>query len=258
MSTKKVLLLLSHFVLVLAGACTNAWTQVSLFSSEQFVSDSGDTLLYRMLISDYDKTSEYPLVIFLHGRGERGDDNEAQLKWGVKNFSSPEIMRSYHPIIIAPQCPSDSYWGGLTYDEPPARGPLTPPMRSLLELIDHTISHFSIDTSRIYITGLSMGGYGTYDALSRRPDLFAAAVPICGGGDLTLAATFAHVPIWIFHGALDDLVPPEQSHKMYAALVKAGAHPGLTIYPDAGHFSWLGAYSDPMMMKWLFSQKKGR
>lgn len=113
-----------------------------------------------------------------------------------------------------------------------------------------------IDSNRIYITGLSMGGYGTYDAISRYPDLFAAAVPVCGAGDVAKAKVFAHVPIWIFHGAEDPAVDPGYSYAMLAALIKAGAHPGFTVYPEVGHFSWLPAYSDPLMMEWLFRQHK--
>jgi len=93
------------------------------------ISDSNDTLLYRQLISDYGKASKYPLIIFLHGKGERGNDNEAQLKWGVMNFADDNIMKTYQPIVIAPQCPDDDYWGGLTYDETPQRGHLLRQMR---------------------------------------------------------------------------------------------------------------------------------
>ena len=101
-----------------------------------------------------------------------------------------------------------------------------------------------------------MGGYGAFDAIARNPKLFAAAVPVCGGGDTSKANIFAHIPMWIFHGALDNAVSPILSHKMVEALTKAGANPGFTQYPEAGHFSWLAAYSDEMMMEWLFSQRK--
>jgi predicted peptidase len=113
-----------------------------------------------------------------------------------------------------------------------------------------------VDTNRIYITGLSMGGFGTYDAIERYPGLFAAAVPVCGGGDITKVSAIVHLPIWIFHGAEDPAVNPSYALDMLAALTKAGAHPGLTQYPEVGHFSWLGAYSDPLMMEWLFRQHK--
>jgi predicted peptidase len=118
------------------------------------------------------------------------------------------------------------------------------------------VAKFSIDTNRIYITGLSMGGFGTYDAIERYPNLFAAAVPVCGGGDVSKAPLIAKLPIWIFHGAEDPAVNPSFSITMVEALVKAGAHPGFTQYPSVGHFSWLAAYKDPLMMEWLFRQHK--
>ena len=129
-------------------------------------------------------------------------------------------------------------------------------MELLIALIHQLIQQNRIDTNRIYITGLSMGGFGTYDAIERYPHLFAAAVPVCGGGDITKASSIAHIPLWIFHGAEDAAVDPTYSISMAAALMKAGAHPGLTIYPESGHFSWLGAYSDPLLYEWLFRQRK--
>ena len=247
----------AKIVLVIVGIFSWELTmaQSPQFSHETLV-DSGDTLRYRQLLSDYHDNAKYPLVIFLHGRGERGEDNEAQLKWGVRGFTTQRIMSTYKPIIIAPQCPDTTSWGGLTYDTPPSRGPLTTPMRLLLALIEHTIETLPVDSDRIYITGLSMGGFGTFDALTRRPDLFAAAVPVCGGGDISLAPSIAHIPMWIYHGALDSVVSPELSIEMHEALRRAGASPGLTIYPDTGHFAWIGAYADALMMDWLFSQKK--
>jgi len=132
----------------------------------------------------------------------------------------------------------------------------TKPMELLIGLVHQLIKTLPIDTNRIYITGLSMGGYGTYDAIERYPDLFAAAVPVCGGGDTSKATSIAHLPIWIFHGAEDPAVSPLYSLEMLQALTKAGAHPGFTQYPESGHFSWLGAYSDALMMEWLFRQHK--
>jgi predicted peptidase len=131
-------------------------------------------------------------------------------------------------------------------------------MKLLIELIDQAKLKLPIDTNRIYITGLSMGGFGTFDAISRYPDLFAAAVPVCGGGDISKALTISHIPIWIFHGALDRAVNPILSHDMLEALTKAGARPGFTQYPEAGHFSWIAAYSDTMMIDWLFKQRNSK
>lgn len=195
-------------------------------------------------------------MIFLHGSGERGNDNEAQLKWGVINFASPENMKLYRPIVIAPQCPNNTDWANFSDADMSLLPIPTKPMKLLIELINQTIKNFPVDTNRIYITGLSMGGFGTFDAISRYPNLFAAAVPVCGAGDVSKAQDIAHIPIWIFHGALDNAVNPGADQNMVKALTKAGAHPGFTQYPETGHFSWIAAYSDPMMMAWLFKQHK--
>ena len=130
------------------------------------------------------------------------------------------------------------------------------PMELLMALVQELIKTLPIDTNRIYITGLSMGGYGTFDAILRYPQLFAAAVPVCGAGDPSKAASISKMPIWIFNGAEDPTVDPIHSINMFNALTKAGGHPGFTQYPEVGHFSWLGAYSDPLMMQWLFRQHK--
>lgn len=230
--------------------------QVSLFSYEKYVSREGDSLKYRLMISDYDPVSNYPLVIFLHGMGEWGDDNESQLKWGVMNFASEEVMKTYRPIVIAPQLQVDQDWDSFSGDEFQFQSEPSKPMRLLRELIDQKIRDLPIDTNRIYITGLSMGGFGTYDAIMRYPDLFAAAVPVCGGGDVTKAKDIAHVPIWIIQGALDAIVAPAQAISMAEALLEAGGHPGYTQYPETGHFAWLAAYSDSMLMDWLFRQRR--
>ena len=245
------LLILFYF-----GSSFNSFSQTSLFSFEKYTNADGETLNYRQLISDYDPVSKYPLVIFLHGSGERGDDNKAQLKWGVQNFASNQNMKMHPAIVIAPQCPKDMNWGNYSYEDMSLQPTPTKTMELLLELIKESIRKLPVDPNRVYITGLSMGGFGTFDAISRYPDLFAAAVPVCGGGDVKKAASIAHIPIWIFHGALDGAVDPVLSHNMLKALTNAGGHPGFTQYPKAGHFSWIAAYDDPMMMDWLFSQHK--
>lgn len=233
--------------------------QSSRFSVNQYVNSKGDTLLYRQLYPDSDTLRKYPLVIFLHGSGERGNDNEAQLKWGVMNFATDQAMIMHRAIVIAPQCPAKMQWSHFTKGEGTQLGlQATPskPMELLIELIHQAIRTLPVDTNRIYITGLSMGGFGTYDAIERYPYLFAAAVPVCGGGDVSKAAMIAHIPMWIFLGSEDPAVNPLYSLEMLQALTKAGAHPGFTQYPEVGHFSWLGAYSDPLMMEWLFRQHK--
>lgn len=243
-------------VLLLSGNISVSLAQGSLFSYENYISQEGDTLKYRQLFSDYDPVTKYPLVVFLHGSGERGDDNEAQLKWGVKNFASDQNMKLHPAIVIAPQCPKNMSWANFKEGSMSLAASPSKTMSLLIDLIKESIKNLPIDTTRIYLTGLSMGGFGTFDAISRHPDLFTAAVPVCGGGDISKASTFSHIPMWIFHGALDGAVDPTLSHKMVEALTVQGANPGFTQYPEVGHFSWIAAYSDPMMMEWLFRQKK--
>lgn len=252
---KSILLICSLFILGFANA------QTSRFSKNTYTNSKGDTLRYQLLYPDYNPARKYPLVIFLHGSGERGSDNEAQLKWGVQAFATDEMMSMHPALVIAPQCPAEQQWANLKerrkdsremlMDEKPSK-----PMQLLYELIQKTIKEMPVDTNRIYITGLSMGGYGTFDAIARYPNLFAAAMPVCGGGDTSKAPLFAKMPIWILHGSEDTAVDPQYSLDMEQALVKAGAHPGLTMYPEVGHFSWLMAYNDKLVLEWLFRQRK--
>ena len=254
---KLIVLFFSFFCCVNANL---AFAQVSRFSLNKFVNDKGDTLNYRLLNPDYDTLRRYPLVIFLHGSGERGKDNESQLKWGVMNFATDQSMILHPAFVMAPQCPENQGWSHFKNNgnsmEMQLLGTPSKPMELVIQLIHQMAKKLPVDTTRIYITGLSMGGFGTFDAIERYPDLFAAAVPVCGGGDVSKAALIAHVPIWIFHGSEDAAVNPKLSLDMVEALTKAGAHPGFTLYPGVGHFSWLAAYSDPHMMEWMFRQHK--
>jgi predicted peptidase len=219
----------------------------------------GKTLPYRLLKPlNYDPKEKYPLVVFLHGAGERGDDNDKQLLHGVPEFLTAENRKDYPCFLIAPQCPEGKKWVDVDWSAESEVQPKEPSesMRLTLGLIDQMQKDYPIDAKRIYVTGLSMGGYGTWDVIARKPDLFAAAVPICGGGDETTASKIAKIPIWAFHGAKDPAVNVSRTRRMIAALKKAGGEPKYTEYPDEGHASWVPAYKDAAMMKWLFAQKK--
>lgn len=256
---KKIFILLVG--LIVSGQLAIA--QTMRFNAQQYVDEEGDTLNYRIAFPDFSGSESYPLVIFLHGGGERGNDNKVQLKWGVQNFASDEAMMTYKAIVLAPQSPSDATWsnfkGQFDDRDEPLRLAATPskPLKMTMEVVDQLIENVAVDTSRIYITGMSMGGFGTWDAIARWPERFAAAVPVCGGGDPSTAETIAHIPIWATHGADDPTVPPEMSREMINALREAGAKPGYSEYPGVGHFSWLQTYTDDYLMAWLFSQRKG-
>jgi predicted peptidase len=190
--------------------------------------------------------------------GERGNDNEAQLKHAVKEFVKADVRKKYPCFLVAPQCPTGQVWHGLEGGFGSHKQAAKPagPGRLVLELIGAMRKEYSIDPQRIYLTGLSMGGYGTWDLLARRPKLFAAGVPVCGGGDEGTAEKVADVPIWAFHGDKDNAVPVGRSRTMVEALKKAGGHPKYTEYAGVGHNSWDKAYADPELLKWLFAQKR--
>ena len=244
---KKCLLLL----LLLCIIQFHSHAQTDRFSYQTYEGSEG-SLDYRFLVPDA-VDRKLPLVIFLHGSGERGSDNEAQLKWGVQQFASDENMKHYPAYVVAPQCPENDQWAN--YDGKMRENP-TKALGLVREMIDDLIENYAIDEDRIYITGLSMGGFGTFDALARYPDLFAAGAPVCGGGDPGTVEQFKEVPIWIYTGAEDPVVRPEVTAEMFNALMDAGARPGYTQVPEVGHFSWVQAYSDPLLLQWMFRQRK--
>jgi predicted peptidase len=219
------------------------------------------TLPYRLLPpKDYDAKKKYPLVVFFHGAGERGDDNEKQLVHGMADFASDDVMEEYPCIVIAPQCPADVQWVDTPWTADSHTMPKQPtqPMRLSLELIGVLQNEFSIDADRIYVTGLSMGGFGTWDAIQRQPKRFAAAVPICGGGDPAFAKQIAKMPIWTFHGDNDGTVKVKRSRDMFAAINEAGGSPQHTEYGGVGHNSWTATYANRELYAWLFAQKRGQ
>jgi predicted peptidase len=228
----------------------------SLFDRLLFTSQN-DTLPYRLLkpVSPGSKES-YPLVIFLHGAGERGNDNEVQLIH-IKDIFLNEVNRGKYPCyVLAPQCPKKEKWANYDFVGDQVKLAETPsnPMKMLISLIDKLSKEYSIDQSKIYITGLSMGGFGTWDLIARYPNKFAAAIPICGGGDPRTAPAIKHIPLWAFHGSKDSVVPPLGSRRMIQALQQAGGFPGYTEYPDVEHNSWVYAYKEPHLIHWMFSK----
>jgi predicted peptidase len=222
-----------------------------LLEKRTFADGSG-SLEYRLLKPvEIDPKQKYPLVVFLHGAGERGSDNTAQLKHGVAQFASEERRKKYPCFLIAPQCPKGKFWGLGKDDKGEPR-----PGQMVLDLIPQLEKEFPIDSKRIYVTGLSMGGYGSWAMLAAKPELFAAGVPICGGGNPKEAATLAKIPIWAFHGDKDTAVKVDNSRSMIEAIKKAGGTPKYTEYPGVGHDSWTQAYKTAELYAWLFAEKK--
>jgi len=213
-----------------------------------------DTLPYGLLQPlKINPGQKYPLVIFLHGAGERGNDNEGNIKH-IQILYNHNVLNKWPSFVLAPQCPEKQVWSDMMYGKSFSSKP-TRPMEMLIQLIDKVQREYPIDPSRIYVTGVSMGGFGTWDLLARFPNRFAAGVPICGGADERIVAKIKHIPVWVFHGSDDEVVPPALSRKMVTALQAAGALPGYTEYPGIKHTSWHQAYKEPHLMVWLFKQK---
>jgi predicted peptidase len=268
-STIMVRVLAVFFIGVVLMSATPAWTTAAqdaekakimdVFAPAIYQNAMGKTLPYRLLRPQkIDPKQTYPLVLFLHGIGERGTDNAKQLQHGVFEFAKPENRQKYPCFVVAPQCPINNGWieiDRLFAVRPMSENP-TLPLKLALELVEKLAAELPVDGSRIYMTGLSMGGFGTWDAIARRPDFFAAALPVCGGGDVTQAPKLTHLPIWTFHGDKDITVLPSRTITMIEAIRKAGGKPKMTIYPGVNHFSWQPAYADPDVMAWLFAQKK--
>lgn len=200
----------------------------------------------------------YPLVLFLHGAGERGTDNAAQLKHGVTAILDGAKKLNQPCFLIAPQCPPDIWWAPIKHDTMNLSdaGKPNKMLEAVLALVDDTTKKQPIDPKRFYVTGLSMGGFATWWLLGRAPERIAAAVPICGGGDPAQAAKFKDVPIHAIHGEADPVVPVRTTREMISALEKAGGKPLATYYPGVGHDSWTQAYNDPALIRWLFDQRQ--
>tara|TARA_A100001015_G_scaffold239443_1_gene272743 strand:+ start:1029 stop:1814 length:786 start_codon:yes stop_codon:yes gene_type:complete len=250
---KKILLL------VLIGTAT-------IFSQEfkeELLVHQNDTLPYRILLpKNYNSQKSYPLLIFLHGAGERGNDNKSQLVHGSFLFKSKDFRENYPAIVVFPQCPLKSYWASVKRKtEVPLNKKYV--FRKILgknrqlemvELLMETLEkNYMINPNRRYIGGLSMGGMGTFELVARNPDYFAAAFPICGGGNPVWSNLIKTTPLWIFHGEDDDVVLDNFSRKMYEALSKEKASVRLTIYPEVKHSSWDNAFAEADLMHWLFS-----
>jgi predicted peptidase len=223
------------------------------------VTDGGASLGYRLFKpAKVDAGQRYPIILFLHGAGERGDNNEAQLLHGLRMFSSPEMQAKHPAFILAPQCPAGKKWSEVDWSllksalpEKPSRS-----MQLAMKALDSVVATLPVDPQRIYLAGISMGGYGTWDAAARWPGKFAAAIPVCGGGDDLQAARLKNLPVWCFHGDKDTVVPVVRSRDMVQAIQAAGGSPKYTEYPGVGHNCWDRAYAEPALYEWLFSQHR--
>jgi predicted peptidase len=263
---------------------TPSVTGANAFVTRVFTNGQGQSLTYYLYVpNNYSPQRLYPLVLVLHGGGEHSQPNWTAAQNKAILFRNdyvqvwepdynvpynPQVQRHWPSFIVIPQIPVGQQWVNVpvhagSYSQP------TQPATSLLltkELLDALQKQYQgIDAGRLYITGISLGGYGVWDAIERWPDYFAAAIPIAGAGDPSKAAVLKNLPIWAFQGADDQSVPVSGSRDMIATIRAAGGHPRYTEYPGAGHGVWGYAYSTtgnaqqntPGVLPWLFAQRKG-
>jgi predicted peptidase len=260
----KIILTLLAFVF---AASSSMAQDTSAYEKKLYISGT-DTLRYRILYPEnYSQKKRYPVIVVLHGSGERGRDNAIQLVHGAKLFVADSNRTKYPAIVIFPQCPSDSGWARTVSRTDsvtkirtftfPSNTVATTPMRLVKEMLDQLQKEKHADPKRMYVGGLSMGGFGTFDMLARYPGYFVASFPICGGGDTTNAAKITgKTSLWVFHGGADPVVNPQNSRDYVAALKEHGADVQYTEYPGVGHNSWDNAFAEPQLLPWLFSHKK--
>lgn len=243
------------------AAILPAQAQDDQYEARVFTNSTGATLPYRLhKPADAHSGKHYPVVLFFHGAGERGTNNADQLKHVAPAFVTPLALEKFPCFVIAPQCPNDQQWVNMPWgNETGTRPEASASMQLALGALDDAIKEFAIDTNRIYVSGLSMGGYATWDCITRFPNRFAAGVPICGGGDeKTVTPEVAKVPVWAFHSSDDTAVKVIRTRNMIAAMKAAGGRPHYFEYFGLGHFSWGQAYAEPELFPWLFSQRLGQ
>ena len=254
---------MKRILILLLIATTSVFSQEF---KEELLVHQNDTLPYRILIPEnYNSQSPFPLLLFLHGAGERGSDNKSQLVHGSFLFKSEDFRNNYPAIVLFPQCPKESSWANVKRNYDMLNGKKFDFFKEISEnkqlimvekLLDFIEKKYSIDPTRRYVGGLSMGGMGTFELVARNPDYFAAAFPICGGGNPDWSDLLKTTPFWIFHGEDDGVVSVDFSRKMYEALSAEKASVRFTVYPEVNHNSWDNTFAEPDLMHWLFSNKR--
>ena len=232
---------------------------------KRFYIKDNDTLPYRLLLpKDYDAKKTYPLIIFLHGAGERGNDNEKQLTHGGALFLKDEHRNQFPAIVVFPQCSQTSFWSNVKIDGAGKDrqfqfvdgGTPTISMQLVMALTKDMFTKFRVEKDQVYVMGLSMGGMGTFEIVNRMPETFAAAIPICGGANIATAKNLKGVKWWVLHGGKDDVVPPKYSKEIVEAMKSENVAVKFTLFPEANHNSWDPAFAQPDLLTWLFSQKR--
>jgi predicted peptidase len=260
--TQFVDVLLSIVILILVSAFVCSAQQLRTLDQREKVlapkvlrNSHGESLLYRLFIPPhYDPKKKYPLVLYLHGGGGRGNDNRKQIDGGngylIDLFTGDDAQTRYPSFVVAPQSPMQEGW--IEDDS------ITPTrqLRLVKEMIGELLRTYKIDEARVYVAGQSMGGFGTLAIISEYPQMFAAGVPLCGGGDQAKVSRLTNTPIWAFHGAKDESVPVERSRAIVAAIRNAGGQARYTEYADADHLVWSKVVQETELLPWLFAQRR--
>ena len=246
--------------LLLAQENESQLSDTSLFEACRHI-EGNDTLPYRLYRSQKadTMTEDLPLVVFLHGAGERGNDNSMQLKHCIKYFLYDTVTSRYPFLLMVPQCPNGKRWVNTDWSLPEHKMDSMPTaeLRGVMVVLDSLVDVGAVDSTRVYISGISMGGFGTWDASQRWPEKFAAAIAICGGGDPAYADAMKDISVYIFHGMLDGVVMPSRSIQMYNALKDVGNEEAILVtYPELYHGCWDEAFSTPGLFRWLFGKRK--
>jgi len=242
MEFAKLLILLSMILLVGCACTSKSELKAGEQSNQKLVKEIKKIIQVQYLLylpDDYGKEdNKWPLILFLHGVGERGDSLQK-----IKIHGPPKLIeggQKFPFIIVSPQCPENEWWSTEVLDV----------------LLNEICKKYKVDKDRIYVTGLSMGSYGTWDMALEYPNRFAAIAPICGGGNPNRAGVLKKLPIWIFHGAKDEAVPLKKSQEMFDALKKVGGDVKITIYPEASHDSWTETYNNPELYEWFLKHRR--
>lgn len=238
----------------------------TLYQRGEYVFAEGKILPYRILYpANYDRSKKYPLILVLHGAGERGKDNIKQLVHGSKLFTADSNRKNFPAIVVFPQCPEESFWASVKVDRTTQPHKIdfdytaepNWPLVAANELVKKLLNEEAVSKKRVYVTGLSMGGMGTFESVYRYPKLYAAALPICGGGDtLHYNKRVAKTAFWVFHGAADAVVNVKLSQQMNDKLKVLGAEVKYSEYPGVNHNSWDNAFAEPDYLGWMFTQKR--
>jgi predicted peptidase len=242
-------------VLVLLTASFSGDELFSLFEPHEFRSEEGHRMPFRLFTPPgYDSTVSYPLVLWLHSTTGRGTDNIRQIsrsnEYGPAYFTRKENQERFPAFVLAPQVPQRGFWAGSWGGGP------SPQMETVMGIIQDLEQRYNIDSSRIYVIGKSLGGFGAWAFAAEYPSTFAAAVPICGGAHPSLAEALIGTPVWAFHGARDRTVNVRRSREMVDAIRRAGGEPLYSEYPNVGHDVWKQAFAGSDLIEWMFSQQR--